>query len=187
MNPPPQIGWIVATDGAVTKYEPPKIAPPITRSERNAQYRIGLSKVLELLSKAGFYCNSIVQSNTAISLQRGPLMFDVSLKAPGQIAYVTSHIGYDPEKRNATIITAADVMGCDCVIQVIGSRASGASTNPVYIPLPHALPDPAQYVFVNVIRVMQTMVGHSHELSGIDLNQVGDQSHAFIDIGLPGN
>jgi len=182
-----QIGWIVAADGAVTKYEPRKAAQPITRSERNAQYRIGLSKVLELLTKAGFYCNSIEQSNTAISVQRGPLMFDVSLKAPGQIAYVTSHVGYDPKKRNATILSAADVMGCDYVIQVIGSRESGASTNPVYIPLPHALPDPVQYVFVNVIRVMQTMVGHSHELSGIDLTQVTDQSHDSIDIRLPGN
>ncbi len=114
-------------------------------------------------------------------------MFDVSLRAPGQIAYVTSHPGYDPKKRNAAIITAADVMGCDCIIQVIGSRESGASTNPVYIPLPHALPNPAEYVFVNVIKVMQTMVGHSHELSGIDLSQVTDQSHASIDMGLPGN
>lgn len=176
-----QIGWVVAPDGAITKYEPPKVSPPITRSERHAQYRIGLSRVLELLTKAGFYCNAIEQSNTAISLQRGRLMFDVSLKSPGQIAYVTSHPGYDPKRRNATVLTAADVMGCDYIVQVIGSRDGGASTSPVYIPLPATLIHPSDYVLLNVIRVMQTMVGGSPELRGIDLSQVVDQSHAFLD------
>jgi hypothetical protein len=66
-------------------------------------------------------------------------------------------------------------------VQVIGSREGGASTSPVYIPLPAALTNPSDYVLLNVIQVMQTMVKGSPELKGIDLSQLADQSHAFLD------
>jgi hypothetical protein len=126
------------------------------------------------------------QSNNVISVQRGKLMFDVSIKEPQQIVYITSHVGYDPKKGNATRITAGDVMGCDYVMQVIASKERGNSTMPVYIPLPHNLENPADYVALNVIRAMQTMVGYSPELQGIDLQSVSDQSQASLESESPG-
>jgi len=173
-------------DGALVKYEPQKVSPPATRGERHAQYRIGLNRVLELLTKAGFYCNGVDQSTVALTLQKGKLMFDVSIKEPQNIAYVTSHVAYDPKKGNATVITAADIMGSEYVIQVIGSKAGGNSTVPVYIPLKNDLINPADYVVLNVIKTMQSMVGFSAELKGIDLDHLSDHSQEFLDLGSPG-
>lgn len=187
MSQPKQIGWIAAADGTVTKYEPPKAVIPKTSGERHAQYRIGLSRVLELLTKAGFYCNAVEQSTTVLSVQRGKLMFDVSIKEPWNIVYVTSHVGYDPDKKNARVISAADVMGCDYVIQIIGTKADGCSTMPVYLPLPKNLVNPADHVLFNVIKTMQAMVGNSPELRGIDLSHLSDQSQTYLESESPGN
>jgi len=179
---PKQIGWIVDTDGAVTKYEPRKVIVPATRGERHAQYRIGMSRALEILTKAGFYGNAGDQSQNAISVQRGKLMFDFSIKEPANIVYVTSHTAYDPKKGNARRVSAADVMGCEYVIQVIGSKESGSSTMPVYIPLPKNQENPADYVVFNIIKTLQSMVGVS-ELQGIDLQALSDHSQPSLDSG----
>lgn len=181
-----QIGWIASQEGTVTKYTPPaKVAAPKTRTERHAQYRQGLQHVLKLMTEAGFYCNAMEQSTTALSFQRGKLMFDVSLREPGNIAYVTSHVGYDPKKGNARIITAADVVDSDYLVQVIASKEGGSSTMPVYIPLPKSLTEPAKYVAVNVVKTMQTMVGYSAELKGV-LDHLESRSQDSIDSGSPG-
>lgn len=187
VSEPKQIGWIVASDGAITKYEPRKVVVASTSAERHAQYRIGLHRVLELLTKAGFYCNAVENSTTVLSIQRGKLMFDISIREPQNIAYVTSHVGYDPEKGNARVITAAEVMGSEYVIQIIGTKSNGSSTMPVYIPLPKNLLNPADHVLLNVIKTMQVMVGYSPELKGIDLSHLSDHNQTYLDSESPGN
>lgn len=107
-------------------------------------------------------------------------MFDVAIKEPTNIVYVTSHVGYDPKKGNALRVSAAEVMNCDYVIQVIGSKESGSSTMPVYIPLMKNQENPAEYVLFNIIKTMQGMVGNSVELKGIDLQALTDQSQSYL-------
>lgn len=173
----------MAPDGAVTRYKPPVLPhTPITRSERHAQYRRGLQIMDQLLKSAGFYCNAIEQSSVSLSVQKGKMMFDISLRDPRRVAYVTSGKFYDPENPKPTIVKANELIQADCMIQVIGSKSGGSSTNPVYIPLPATIIDPARYVVFNVVKAMQSMIADSEELRDIELSLQDPESQLRLDL-----
>jgi hypothetical protein len=150
--------WQADPDGQITKWEPQLPKAPATAAERHAQYRIGLSKVLEVLTRAGFVCNTYDQSSTAISLEKSDFMVDVSIRQPKNIAYVTSHKAYDPKRGNATVIKASEALKCDYLIQVIGSDKTGGSFSPVYVMPEKEELKPAEYVAWNVLKLIASMI-----------------------------
>jgi len=102
MSEPKQIGWLVAPDGVVVKYDSKKVERSHeknivlkTVADLHARTRLGLLFVDEILKKCGWRCNCISQSSTSISLQLDKVMVDVSIREPLNIAYVTSRPGWE--------------------------------------------------------------------------------------------
>jgi hypothetical protein len=93
--------------------------------------------------------------------------FDISIRRPAQIAYVTSShdYKYNPNAKpiahdihgqpiympQATIKLASDEMKSDYVMQIIGAGVS--SINPIYVDLPDGIAEPEKYIIKNVIGV----------------------------------
>ena len=189
VNERKQIGWLVAPDGAVTKYDDKLVARERrsivlkTVADLHARTRIGLIYVDEILKKCGWHCNCITQSSTSISLQIGKVMVDVSIRNPLNIAYVTSRPGWEyqrvvvgktpdltlPDGRiikgqeivrpTANVQIAGDFIHDPYVVQIIATNEKLDSTTPVHIPVNKEMGDPAYEVAKNVLLVIRNLVG----------------------------
>lgn len=189
MAEPKQIGWLVAPDGAVVKYDA-KLVERKRRSivlktvaDLHARARIGLIYVDEILKKCGWHCNCISQSSTAISLEIGKVSVDVSIRRPMNIAYVTSRPGWEykrevigmtpdiklPDGRvlrgqeivrpTANVQIAGDFIHDPYVVQIISTDDKLNSSTPVYIPVNKEMGDPAYEVAKNVLLTIRSLVG----------------------------
>ena len=184
-----QIGWLVAPDGAVVKYD----AKLVERERKNivlktiadlhARARIGLVYVDEILKQCGWRCNCVSQSATSISLEIGKVMVDVSIRKPMNIAFVTSRPGWEykrevigmtpditlPDGRilkgqeivrpTANVQIAGDFIHDPYVVQIISTDDKLNSTTPVYIPINKEMGDPAYEVAKNVLLTIRNLVG----------------------------
>lgn len=155
--------WVVDTKGtAVEQKEPPK---KLTSGQRHYLYRIGLMAVDAFLKKRGFVSNTD-ESSVTYSYEKSGVWLDMKIKAPENVAYVTSYEGYEYKQETigktadgqerygvrAKVTTARDILGADLLIQVMVSTNDSAGTRkPIFIALPKDLPNPAQYVMQQVL------------------------------------
>jgi len=155
--------WLVDTHGsAVEKKAPPK---KLTSGQRHYMYRLGLIAVDQFLKQRGFRSNA-EGSSVSYSYEKNRVWIDIKLKPPDNIAFVTSHPGYEYKQKvigkasdgqerygvNATVITAKDVLGSDMLIQIMLSTDDSMGTRtPIFVPLPKDLPNPAQHVLKQVL------------------------------------
>lgn len=132
--------------------------------------RVGLAHVLMLLKAAGFETNPLDHCTLCFRYKR--FNFDISIRKPAQIAYVTSShdYKYNPNARpvahdisgnpiyrpQATVKFASDELKSAYVVQIIGSGVS--SINPIYVDLPDGTPEPEKYIIKNVIGVIGTIL-----------------------------
>jgi hypothetical protein len=98
--------------------------------------------------------------------------FDISIRRPAQIAYVTSSHEYKYNQNakpiahdingqpiyrpQATVKLASDEMKSDYVVQIIGAGVS--SINPIYVDLPDGIAEPEKYIIKNVIGVIGSIL-----------------------------
>jgi hypothetical protein len=164
--------WIAGPGGEVTKWEPP--APvrtkPLTTGQQHAAMRVALAHALRLLTEHGFRTNCLEQSTCAISLSYKGMDFDISIREPKRIAYITSVVG---DRRNRQKIgedingnamynvgpgvkLASDEMRSTYVVQVIGSKIS--TLMPVYIDLPPNEAKPIEYILKNVLLLISNIM-----------------------------
>lgn len=155
--------WIVDSKGsAVEQKTKPK---KLSSGQRHYMYRLGLLAVDNFLKERGFQTHG-EGSNSSFSYEKKGALIDVKIADPGNIAFVTSHVGYeykqevigkaaDGQERygvKATVITAKDVMGSDKMIQILISANDASGTrNPIFVPLPKDLDNPAQHVLKQVL------------------------------------
>ena len=212
MNAQKQIGWLVAPDGAVVKYEAKVKRRPnlVIQSigELHARARIGLVYVDEILKQCGWRCNCIVQSATAISLEIGKVSVDVSIRKPMNIAYVTSRPGWEYKREvvgktpdihfegkvqkgqeivrpTANVQIAGDFIHDPYVVQIVSTKEGGESTTPIYIPVNKDMGDPAEEVAKNVLLTIRNLVGGDKlKLQQVDeqLKRMQDEWQARFDL-----
>lgn len=163
--------WIAGPGGEVTQWTPPpKPTRPLTTGQQHAAMRIALAHTLRLLGEHGFRTNCIEQSTCAISLTYQGMNFDISIREPQRIAYITSVPG-DSRKRQKIgedrygnplydvgpgVKLASDEVKSRYVVQVIGSKIS--SLMPVYIDLPQGEPNPIEYVLKNILLLIANIM-----------------------------
>lgn len=162
--------WIAGPGGEVSLYEAPPKPVKLTTMQQHAAMRVALAHVLRLLTAHGFKTNCIEQSTVAISLEYKGLAFDISIREPSKIAYVTSAPHDDGVRRKiASDINGNPVYECgpgvrfgnadvksQYVVQVIGTKIS--SLTPVYIDLPKDEPDPIGYVLKGILLLIANIV-----------------------------
>lgn len=164
--------WIVGGPGEVTKWVPPvpKRTKPLTSGQQHAAMRVALAHTLRLLTEHGFRTNCLEQSTCAISLSYKGMDFDISIREPGRIAYVTSVVGDNRERRKIGedcegrpmydvgpgVKLASDAVQSKYIVQVIGSKIS--TLMPIYIDLPPNEPNPIEYVLKNVLLLIANIM-----------------------------
>lgn len=162
--------WIANENGEITKYQPPPKPVHLTGMQQHAAMRIALMHALRLLTEHGFRTNCIEQSTCAISLVYKGINFDVSIREPQRIAYITSaphdtgarrKIGEDRlgnplfEVGSGVRLASDDIKG-DYVVQVIGSKIS--SLMPLYIECPPDQTDPVGHVLRNILMLIANIM-----------------------------
>jgi len=152
---------------SITKTEETKL----TSGQRHAAWRIGLMAVNRFMEEHGFEGTLGAASSTHMGWNKGHFSINVSLREPGNVAYVTSRPGYDPTQPREVIghdKTGAKMYGVTAevttlrqsvgnakyVIMVDVSHCDGGTRPPVYIPLPMEGEKPAQFVYKNVLGVV---------------------------------
>jgi hypothetical protein len=164
--------WIAASDGAITPWVPPvpKRKKPLTSGQQHAAMRVALAHTLRLLTEHGFRTNCLEQSTCSISLSYKGMDFDISIREPARIAYVTSVVGDNRQRQKIGedregnpiydvgpgVKLASDVVASRYVVQVIGSKIS--TLMPVYIDLPPNEPNPIEYVLKNVLLLIASIM-----------------------------
>ena len=125
------------------------------------------------MEEHGFQSN-LGYSSTHMGWQKGRFSINVSLREPGNIAYVTSRPNFDPNARRQVIgrdITGAEMFGVTAQVttlkQMLGgakyvlmvdvSHIMGGTRPPVYIPLPAEGEKPAHFVYRNVLGTIALM------------------------------
>ena len=141
----------------------------LTSGQRHYLYRLGLLAVDEFMRGRGFVPNSS-ENTQVLSYEKGPVLIDIALKEPQNIAFVTSGSGYKPDaekeiigtaadgqkmyKVKASVTRASDILGADLLVQVMVGDARG-TCKPVYVPLPKNIENPARYVVENVLGILR--------------------------------
>jgi hypothetical protein len=164
--------WIAGPGGEITKWVPPalKRTKPLTTGQQHAAMRLALAHTLRLLTEHGFRTNCLEQGTCSISLSYKGMDFDVSIREPGRIAYVTSVVGDKRDRKKIGedvqgnplydvgpgVKLASDVMESRYIVQVIGSKIS--TLMPVYIDLPPNEPKPVEYVLKNVLLLIASIM-----------------------------
>jgi hypothetical protein len=177
--------WIAGPSGEVIKWEPPPQVrkKDLTAVQQHTAMRLALAHALRLLTEHGFHTNCIEQSTVAISVgYKGGLNFDVAIRVPARIAYVTS-VPNDDRKRqkigedvmgNAIYNTgsgvrlASDVIRGEYVVQIICSKIS--SLMPLYVECPPDEQDPVGYVLRNVLTVIANVVKDQKLMEQVELD-----------------
>lgn len=157
--------WLVDQNGQAVENKPQR---KLTSGQRHYMYRIGLMAVDAFMKERGFRQNA-EGGSTCLSYEKGGVLIDIAVKKPDNIAFVTSHANYrydpqvvgktaDGQKRysvSATVTSAKDVLGADFLVQLMVSANDGGGTrNPIFIPLPKTLDNPARYVVHNVLGLL---------------------------------
>jgi hypothetical protein len=164
--------WIAGPGGEITKWEPP---PPVrkkalTTGQQHAAMRLALAHTLRLLTEHGFRTNCLEQGTCSISLSYKGMDFDISIREPQRIAYVTSVVGDKRQRKKVGediegnpiydvgegVKLASDVMQSKYIVQVIGSKIS--TLMPVYIDLPPNEAKPVEYVLKNVLMLIANIM-----------------------------
>lgn len=155
--------WLVDPSGTAVELKAKPKA--LTSGQRHYMYRLGLLAVDNFLKARGFTPNS-TESNSVFSYEKNKVWIDVKLRPPENVAYVTSYAGYeykqevvgkaaDGQERygvRAKVVTAKDIMGSDMLVQVmISTDDSQGTRNPIFVPLPKDLENPAQHVLKQVL------------------------------------
>jgi hypothetical protein len=164
--------WIAGPDGEITKWVPPavKLKKPRTSGQQHAAMRVALAHTLRLLTEHGFRTNCLEQGTSAISLSYKGMDFDISIREPARIAYVTSVPGDNRQRRKLGedrqgnpiydvgpgVKLASDMVESPYIVQVIGSKIS--SLMPIYIDLPPNEPNPVEYVLKNVLLLIANIM-----------------------------
>lgn len=144
--------WLVDPNGTAIEQKPPP--KPLTSGQRHYMYRLGLQAVDKFLKAQGFRSNSS-DSTSVFSYEKRQVWIDLKLTPPDNIAYVTSHVGYDYGRTKASVVTAKDIMGSDMLIQIMVSTQDDMGTRtPVFVPLPKDLEKPAQHVMRQVLGML---------------------------------
>lgn len=167
--------FAVSPSGEVNliKPEEPK---KLTLSQRHASWRIGLMAVDKFMKEHGFTPGGWGDSSTHYSWGKGQFIINVSLRKPGNIAYVTSRAGVDPMAARPVIgkdKTGAEMYGISPLAQVTTLQETlgnakyvvmvdvchneGGTRPPVYIAMPEEGEKPAHFLFKNVLGVMAMM------------------------------
>jgi hypothetical protein len=156
--------------------EKPKEKPEekkLSDGQRHQAWRIGLQAVNKFMEERGFESN-LGYSSTHMGWQKGHFSINVSLREPGNVAYITSRPGVNPLAPREVIgrdITGAEMFGVTATVttlkQMLGdakyvlmvdvSHTNGGTRPPVYIPLPTEGDKPAHYVYRNVLGVIAMM------------------------------
>lgn len=160
--------WVVDTQGSAVERKPP--AKALTSGQRHYHYRLGLQAVDQFMKQKGFHTNMEEGSSSVVfSYEKAGALFDIRVKRPDNIAYVTSYAGYEPSQEvtgktadgqemyrvKAKVVTAKDILGSDYVVQVMVSTNDSAGTRPpIFIPLPKTIENPGRYVVQNVLGTM---------------------------------
>jgi hypothetical protein len=181
INPPRK--WAVGPTGEISLWEPPKRSVTLTTGQQHAAMRIALAHTLRVLTEHGFRTNCIDQSSCAISLTGpGGMNFDISIREPGKIAYVTSAPMDTGQRRKVAedrygnpiyevgsgVRLGSDEMRSAYVVQVIASRVS--TLNPLYIDLPKNEPDPVKYVLKNIFMLLANIMKDQGLLKQADMD-----------------
>jgi hypothetical protein len=164
--------WIAGPGGEITKWEPP---PPVrkkalTTGQQHAAMRLAMAHTLRLLTENGFRTNCLEQGTCSISLSYKGMDFDISIREPARIAYVTSVVGDKRQRRKIGedvagnplfdvgegVKLASDEVKSKYVVQVIGSKIS--TLMPVYIDLPPNEAKPVEYVLKNVLMLIASIM-----------------------------
>jgi hypothetical protein len=164
--------WIAGPGGEITKWVPPalKRKKPLTSGQQHAAMRVALAHTLRLLTEHGFRTNCLEQGTCSISLSYKGMDFDISIREPARIAYITSVVGDKRERKKIGedregnplydvgpgVKLASDVVDSKYVVQVIGSKIS--TLMPVYIDLPPNEPNPIEYVLKNVLLLIANIM-----------------------------
>jgi hypothetical protein len=162
--------WIAGPGGEIVPYVPPSKPVRLTVMQQHTAMRLALAHTLRLLTEHGFRTNCIEQSSCAISLSFKGMNFDMSIREPSRIAYVTSSPGDSGhrqkigEDRNGNplfdvgpgVKLASDEIKSQYVVQVIGSKIS--SLMPLYIECPENEPDPVGYVLKNILLLISSIM-----------------------------
>jgi hypothetical protein len=162
--------WIAGPGGEIVPYVPPPKPVHLTTMQQHTAMRLALAHTLRLLTEHGFRTNCIEQSSCAISLSFKGMNFDMSIREPSRIAYVTSS-PYDSGQRRKIgedrlgnplfdmgpgVRLASDEIKGQYVVQVIGSKIS--SLMPLYIECPENEPDPVGYVLKNILMLVASIM-----------------------------
>lgn len=161
--------WLVDERGSAVEHRPKPQA--LSSGQRHYFYRLGLMVVDRFLKERGFRPNC-EESNNRLSYEKSGVLIDVAIKKPDNIAYVTSFPGYEYKQEtvgktldgqelyrvNAKVTTLRDIIGSDYIIQLIVSTHDNTGTRqPVFIPLPKTLENPARRVVTSVLGTLGAM------------------------------
>lgn len=166
--------FAVSPSGETTLVKPQE-PKKYTLSQRHAAWRIGLMAVDQFMKERGFR-PVLGDSSTHYGWMKGKFAVNVSLRKPGNVAYVTSRPGVDPfaarpvigkDKTGhemygisplAQVTTLKETLGnAKYVAMVDVCHEEGGTRPPVYIALPEDGDKPAHFIFKNVLGVMAMM------------------------------
>jgi hypothetical protein len=146
-------------------------ARDLTSGQRHAAWRIGLLAVDKFMTEHGFE-PVIGESTTHYGWSKGKFSINVSLREPGNVAYVTSRPGWEWQRTvSGRDVTGAEIYGVTAqvttlrgmlgggkyVVMVDVSHVEGGTRNPIFIPLTSDGDKPAHYVYRNVLGVIAMM------------------------------
>ena len=172
--------WIVDAAGAAKEQH---VHKPLSSGQRHQHYRLGLIATSDFLKSRGFNPNA-ADSGSSVSYEKrvngAYVWIDISLKKPDNVAFVTSAPGYllasadgadhTSARPRAKVTNLRGLMGCDLFIQAVVSTSLGGTSNPVYIPLPKDVAQPARYVIENIAGVLAA-AGREIPLVGESFNR----------------
>lgn len=174
--------WIVDAAGAAGAAEDQPLRKPLSSGQLHQHYRLGLIATSDFLKSRGFNPNA-ADSGSSVSYEKkvhgAYVWIDVSLKKPGNVAFVTSAPGYllsadnsdqCTQRPRAKVTHMRDLLNCDLFIQVIVSTSLGVTSNPIYVPLPKDVVQPARYVIENIAGVLAA-AGREIPLVGESFNR----------------
>lgn len=160
--------WIASQSGEITKYEPKRVVR-LSGAQQHTAMRYALAHAHRMLVEHGGRALSEFSTiSTTISF-RG-IDFDISIREPGRIAYVTSKRGDDRVRRKIGedicgkaiyeagpgVRFGSDDIRSEYVVQIIGSKISSAM--PLYIECPPDERDPVGYVLRNILQVLASFL-----------------------------
>lgn len=160
----PSRKWIVDNSGKVT--ESKKML--MTSGQRHQAYRLALQAAELFMLRHGFL-KSDNSTGSSYIFMKNRVSVELLLKEAANIAYVTSHIGYEYKKEvigkatdgqeryrvNATVHNAGMEMKCTHVIQILVNTDDAYGTRiPAFIPLSPDLDDPARFTLHGIIKTL---------------------------------